>query len=433
MSLKDTIGKISKVIIVITLVNIFAYFVYLVNTRDDENLGIIPLGLKKFSRIPVRLGEVIEGIKEETYAKTDQAFKLKNDLSYDLYALNGNFLGPYWAINLTNLKNDSLIHQWRLNQEDFIKTERFFDRTGPRMPIILPDQSLVLTMDESNNIYRIDKASNILWHTTDHQYHHSINLGADGNVWACTRKRIHLKKQNINYWQNSIVKLDVRTGQTLLKHEMNDVFFKNGLGYLVHGSSNAVNRIGHDPLHLNDIEPVLNDGPYWKRGDLFLSFRNKSLIVLYRPSTQKILRTIQGPFFNQHDVDILNDSTISVFNNNVSSLRKIPNLTSLSDSDFALDDDLSLNTVSGVITYSFGDSTFASVYPWAFNSEQIYTETEGLHHFTQNGDLFIESQNNGRIYLINAQGTVLRDYMNTPTNGRLELSHWIRIYEHLNF
>lgn len=433
MSLKEIIGKVSKVVIILTVVNVFAYFVYLVNTRDDENLGMVPLGLKKFSRIPEQLGEAIDGIKEETYGKTDLSFKIKNELSYDLYALNGNFLGPYWEINLTNLKNDSLIHQWKLNEEDFVKTERFFDRTGPRTPIILPDQSLILTMDESNNMYRIDQDSKVQWHTTNHQYHHSINLGVDGHIWACTRKRIHLKKQNINYWQNAIVKIDVNTGETLLNHKMHDVFLKNGLGYLFHGSSNAVNRIGHDPLHMNDIEPVLTDGPYWKSGDLFLSFRNKSLIVLYRPSTQKIIRTIQGPFFNQHDVDIMNDSTISLFNNNVSSLRKIPNLTSLSEADFSVYEDLNINEVSGVVTYRFSDSTFTSVYPSKFASEHIYTETEGLHHFTQNGDLFIESQNNGRIYIINDQETVLRDYMNTPINGRLELPHWIRIYEHLNF
>ena len=70
-------------------------------------------------------------------------------------------------------------------------------------------------------------------------------------------------------------------------------------------------------MHLNDIQPVLYDGNYMKKGDLLLSVRNISLIILYRPSNNKILKIIEGEFLNQHDVDIINDSTISIYNNNL--------------------------------------------------------------------------------------------------------------------
>ena len=433
MSENKIVSKISKIVLLITVVNIYSFFVYKVNTQDDANLGFLPLAIKHFSRIPENISNTLQGISEETHGEEDLAFKIKNKLDYDLYALNGNFMGPYWEINLKNLKNDSVIKKWRLNKSDFIQTERFFDRTGPRTPIILPDESLILTMDESNNMYRIDKNSTVKWRNTDHQYHHSINLSADGNIWACTRKRINLKKQNINYWQNGIAKIDVNTGEVLYHETMYEILYNNNLQYLIHGSSNAINRLGHDPTHLNDIEPIVADGPYWKKGDLLLSLRNKSLILLYRPSNKKIIRTIQGPFFNQHDVDIVNDSTISLFNNNVTSLRKIKNFTGLSENDFSVNDTLTANSVSGVMSYSFSDSTFSSTFPNQFASEGIYSETEGLHHFTKKGDLFIESQNNGRIYIINDEEIILRDYMNDPIDGKVELSHWIRIYEDLKF
>ena len=71
-----------------------------------------------------------------------------------------------------------------------------------------------------------------------------------------------------------------------------------------------------DPFHLNDIEPIKSDGEYWNKGDLFLSLRNLSLIIHYRPSSNKILKLIRGPFFQQHDVDIISDSKIALFNNN---------------------------------------------------------------------------------------------------------------------
>ena len=41
------------------------------------------------------------------------------------------------------------------------------------------------------------------------------------------------------------------------------------------------------------------------------------MIILYRPSTNKIIWKGTGPFFDQHDVNILDDHRISVFNNNV--------------------------------------------------------------------------------------------------------------------
>ena len=72
-----------------------------------------------------------------------------------------------------------------------------------------------------------------------------------------------------------------------------------------------------DPTHLNDIQPVLDDGPYWKKGDLFLSLRNISTVMLYRPSTDEILWIKRGPWIAQHDVDILDDHRISIYDNDV--------------------------------------------------------------------------------------------------------------------
>ena len=41
------------------------------------------------------------------------------------------------------------------------------------------------------------------------------------------------------------------------------------------------------------------------------------MVILYRPETNKIIKIIEGGFLHQHDVDILDDRTISIYNNNV--------------------------------------------------------------------------------------------------------------------
>ena len=71
-----------------------------------------------------------------------------------------------------------------------------------------------------------------------------------------------------------------------------------------------------DPIHLNDIEPALFNSEYWKKGDVFISIRNQSAIIHYRPNTNKIINYITGPFAMQHDVDIISNKEISIFNSN---------------------------------------------------------------------------------------------------------------------
>ena len=70
----------------------------------------------------------------------------------------------------------------------------------------------------------------------------------------------------------------------------------------------------HEPVHLNCIEPVFNDTKYWKQGDV-TNLKHKSQIVLYRPSTT-VINLIKGPFSMQHDIKVISENKISIFNNN---------------------------------------------------------------------------------------------------------------------
>ena len=75
--------------------------------------------------------------------------------------------------------------------------------------------------------------------------------------------------------------------------------------------------LSDDPIHLNDVQPTLSNTDYWNKDDLFLSIRDLSLILLYRPSTNKIIWYQQYPWVFQHDVDIINEKEIMIFNNNL--------------------------------------------------------------------------------------------------------------------
>lgn len=58
------------------------------------------------------------------------------------------------------------------------------------------------------------------------------------------------------------------SGEILWQTSLTQILLDHGMEYAVFTAGDY----RPDPIHLNDIEPVLTDGPYWKKGDLFLSF-----------------------------------------------------------------------------------------------------------------------------------------------------------------
>ena len=110
------------------------------------------------------------------------------------------------------------------------------------------------------------------------------------------------------------------SGKLLFRHSVAQILIR-------HGYTNWLFTMGMyqaDPMHLNDIEPVLDDGPYWKKGDLFLSLRNVSAVLLYRPSTDQIVWIKRGPWIGQHDVDVLDDHRIGIYDNAAENLPREP-------------------------------------------------------------------------------------------------------------
>ena len=279
----------------------------------------------------------------------------------------------------------------------------------------------------------VDAKSNIIWHNTDHKYHHSINQDYDENIWACSKELLEIPSAGISYSDEYLTKIDVKTGKVLFHKSLTELFIENDLSYLIFGLSNIVGDKGQDPFHLNEIEPALTSGLFWKKGDLFLSLRNRSMIVVFRPSTNEVIKIIQGPFFNQHDVDILSDSTISIFNNNVSNLKTIKKVKGADELNFNMLPNMALNRNSEVLIYNFMDSSFTSVFPQEFEKNKVYTKTQGLHQILKNGDLFVDQYSEGKVYIFGKSGTILRKYFNDPINELVEYTHWVRVYEDLDF
>jgi hypothetical protein len=372
-------------------------------------------------------------------------------LKKDVYGLNSFFneKKKIWEIRLFNFKNDSVIHRWYLPEENLYKKDwlnRSYKRLIPNNPILLPDKQLIVCFDQNYNLYRLDSNSDIIWHNTEKEFHHSLNLSIEGDIWICTSapRGFNIGQKGKDQGRNRdysgfrddfITKVDVETGKIIYNRSVSEILIENGYKNFVYGTSNSIYPDSpnkeFDPLHLNDIQPVLKNGKYWEKGDLFLSLRHKSLIIHFRPSSEKIINMIYGPFLHQHDVDIYSEKEISIFNNNTTNIGDQKNYYNDWSSHESFTDDL---TNSEIIIYNFENETYRKHLEKHFVNEKIYTQTDGLHEKLSNGNFYIESQNGGKMFIMNEDSIVMKKYFHSPTNpGYVKRPHWIRIYENINF
>lgn len=428
------IRVLSRIVLFVAFLNIFAFSVRHVVT-NGEKLGVLTAPFKYFIEIPLQIKSVVgEFTKLPPYhVQVDDVLEEINILDKDVYSLNAHFDKDRYVYVLNNLRTDSILHRWWFTKDQFNASFEPFNIAHPQNPILLEDGSMVGILSRSKNLFRLDKSSKIMWQDTSKVFHHSLNMSHDNHIWACGYEQAYTKNECANntvFRDDILMKIDVQTGTVVFEKSLAEILISNGQTGLVHGCINDENPEGEDLFHLNDIQPILTDGEFWKKGDVLLSVRNRSLIILYRPVTNKILRIITGPFIAQHDVDVISDNEISIFNNNRVGINRI---ASSHETNTFKATNLTIKS-SNIVVYNFSDSTFRKPYLDMCEKEEIYTIRQGTHTFLENGDLFIESTETGKIYIFRDNKVMLRKYANKKNSqGTAEYPHWMRIYENVNF
>ena len=271
-------------------------------------------------------------------------------------------------------------------------------------PVILNDGSLI--SDSSGPLFKIDLCSNLLWINDEEVFHHSKELNHENDIWSVgylnptsrLMKKIIFKDVN----DDAIIKINTN-GKIIYKKSVNEILIENKKG-------DMVNRLGlnNDPIHINDIEPALFNSKYWNKGDVFISSRFLSAIIHFRPSTNEVINFLTGPFSQQHDVDIISDKEISIFNNN----------------NF-----ISHEEYSEIIIYDFEKKEYKKMFNDQLLKENFKTYSEGLSHIFEDGSLIVEEQNHGRLILFNKEGYKEWEFVNKDINGDIGITHWIRVIE----
>ena len=318
------------------------------------------------------------------------------------------------TVQLIRLSDGAMLKEWlpdiaAINARSTFKSaivnlavDKTVDRVRPMHPMLMANGDLII--HDNTPLARIDGCGKPRW-VLDGIYHHSLERGADGTLWIPNR----LPKSSVPgagaKFADELLANVTEDGKVLKTERLIDIFDRNGMGSLWRGRPYA-----EDPFHLNDIEPVLTSGPYWQQGDLLLSMRNMSLVLLYRPSTGKVLWSKAGPWSAQHDVTILDDHRIMLFDNNVR----------WGVSGRAVDGN------SRLLVYDFKTDTVSSPLAATFAKRGIATATQGRATPLVNGDVMVEETERGMLERIAPDGSLRWRYVSADSSGRRLWLSWAR-------
>ncbi|MGC8751043.1 arylsulfotransferase family protein [Hydrotalea sp.] len=322
------------------------------------------------------------------------------------------------AIQLINLNNGTIVHQWlpplkairsaTHNQNPFFYSN-ILNATRARAlhPLLLPDGSVIAKINEGP-LFRLDTNNHLLW-LIDGVFHHSTEIDADGNIWTPTVLDTSFIPESLaNKNRNDAIACISPQGKVLLKESVAQILMDNGYKALLLGTS----EIEEDPLHLNEIKPALYSSKYWQKGDLLISLRHKSTVFLYRLSTHKIIWLKTGPWLNQHCPDFVDSTHISVFGNNI--IRT-----------FALGGDKLFKKNNEVYLYNFANDSITKPFSKVFSEKSIGTLTEGRAKILPNGTAFVEETNFGRAFRVSPTN-VLWEFKYPIDDTHISMLSWGR-------
>ena len=312
------------------------------------------------------------------------------------------------GIKLVRLSDAQIIKSWYpdpeqirdLSDYDDFQTE---DRFEPQSPLLMPDGGLIF-IDNQGPLVRIDACSEIEW-ILDGRFHHSIEYGLDKTLFVPFVIRDSQMPWPIRFQEDAVAQVSL-DGRILGITSVAEILLRDGYRGLLFG----VTPLDWDPIHLNDVEIAQRTTRNWKRGDWLLSLRSRSAIVLYRPGTRRVVWLKLGPWALQHDPNFLDDGRISIFGNDV---LEIPG----GGLRF-------LDGFSNVYLYDPETALIDTPYQAVFEKWKISTPTQGKATILDDGDVFVEETDRGR--LVRASPDRLEwSYYNTY-RGEAGVLHWSR-------
>jgi len=330
------------------------------------------------------------------------------------------------ALYLIDMEGN-LLHQWTVSFNEIWPKAKHLDSQPGDLYQQITGSMLMKNGDVILNIYRVglvklDRFSNVVWKVpirAHHQFNPSLRDslwvpcedGADRRYPEKAKKRGSLELDIHNPEAVCEVSFD---GKLLRKIDVVEAFFRSGLGPMLLSVGLKEDKNYHfysdgdSFTHLNDIEVVTKDVadafPIFKAGDLLLSLATQSLLAVMDPDTETIKWTMRGPFFMQHDPDILPNGKILLFDNLGASLDP---------REYNGSRILEIDPATAKVQTVYGSSS----------KNFFCSQTEGDQQLLENGNLMIVESVRGRIFEIDPSGEIVWCYVTRWDDDEVIITH----------
>jgi hypothetical protein len=273
---------------------------------------------------------------------------------------------------------------------------------------------------ERVGLVRMDAGGNVLWRL-ERRTHHSVHRadGPDGpgtgNFWVC--ESVFLEDP-IRTWQRlpgvmapavEDFALEVTPdGEVVQRVSVAQALADSPYAAAVF-DTNPTEMASSDYLHLNDVEPLpahLADGyPLFEAGDLLVSLRQPSLVLVLDPHSRAIKWAKTGCWINQHDPDWIGDGWISVYDNHTDWGSRGEFLGG-----------------SRIVKIRPHTGEFAHIYPTEHSSdepdERFYSSHGGKAQRLAGGHWLITEPLGARIFEVDQDGREIWSWIKPPVPGR---------------
>lgn len=279
------------------------------------------------------------------------------------------------------------------------------ERFRPQHPFVDKNGGLYFIVDQGPFV-KIDTCGELDW-VIDRQFHHSLELDLSGNFLApiVIEEKKPWLVQNYRDDGFAVISTD---GRILEESSVTDILLENGYRGLVYG----VGKVEEDRIHLNDAQPIIESKGIAKTGDIALSLRNLSTVLLFRPQSREIVWLKTGPWLSQHDINMLDDGNYSVFGNDIIRILKEKMKLIKEDS-------------SEIYIFDPLEKTVETPFTEIMNKERIASKTRGRLKILSNGDAYIEQTNASRLIRISTDA-VRWELVNGITDDTVGELNWSR-------
>jgi hypothetical protein len=314
-------------------------------------------------------------------------------------------VAPGYPIRLINMQGETM-HEWRLPTEELAgpRDDGLDLAPGDRITIahqrVYPNGDLLLVLGVppfytpwGMGIVKLDKDSNVIWKFLK-QAHHDLDVGPDGKIYGLLHSVVKepwpgLEQIQIPFIDDQVVVLDDQ-GNELAQVSVLEAIQNSPYQALLQYA--RPDRPKGDLLHVNSITyldaTAASYLPGADAGDLLLSLRQISVIVVLDVDDRTIKWVLRGPWHAQHDPDVLPNGNMLIFDNRGD-----------------------LNNGGGSRIVEFNPRTMEITWDYPGDSgERMYTSIYGSQQRLPNGNTLISESNNGRMLEVTQEGDVVWEY-----------------------